>query len=66
MVGGKFEASLGALLCCCVVVLCWERCRVGNVVVLLCAAKVDDKRNKIRNISQVQAFSPLQSFVCLN
>ena len=66
MVGGKFEASLGALLCCCVVVLCWERCCVGNVVVLLCAAKVDDKRNKIRNISQVQAFSPLQSFVCLN
>ena len=36
MVGGKFEASLGALLCCCVVVLCWERCCVGNVVVLLC------------------------------
>ena len=66
MVGGKFEASLGALLCCCVVLgalLCWERC---CVVVLLCAAKVDDKRNKIRNISQVQAFSPLQSFVCLN
>ena len=36
MVGGKFEASLGALLCCGVVVLCWERCCVGNVVVLLC------------------------------